>query len=76
MRRGVYKHKYNTDVAMRVVKSFYVAAKDGWKIRVNWINIVNPNNHFVLMDSVGPITENHFIPRDKVKDWEPFDASV
>ena len=76
MRPGVYKHTNNTDVAMRVVKSYFITEKNGWKVKVNWINIVNPANPFVITDSIGPLQETHLITREQAKDWKPFDVKL
>jgi hypothetical protein len=35
----LYKHKNNIDVAVQVVKSFYVKEKGLYKMKVNWWNI-------------------------------------
>lgn len=72
MRLGVYKHVNNTDVAMKVVKSLYIPAKGGWKVRVLWLNIVNPKNIF-LIDLKH---ETHFISRDKASGWENYDVGT
>ena len=35
----IYKHKNNTDVAINIVKSFYVKEKQRYNLKVRWINI-------------------------------------
>lgn len=63
---GLYKHKNCTDVAILVLSSFYVAERQTYKLKVRWMNIVNPNNIF----DVG-IQERLEIPRTKFnKEWE------
>ena len=36
----LYKHINNTDVAIEIIKRFYVREKDVWKFKVMWWNIV------------------------------------
>lgn len=40
----LYKHWNNTDVAMCVLKKYYIRQKHVYKLKVLWFNIVNPNN--------------------------------
>jgi hypothetical protein len=61
----IYKHINNTDVAICIIKSFYVKERDYYKFKVRWMNVVNPNNVF----DTG-VQENLKIPRQKFsKEW-------
>lgn len=63
---GLYKHKNNTDVAMLVIKSFYVQEKNLYKLKVKWMNVVNPSNVFYT-----GVYENVEIPANVFhKNWE------
>lgn len=70
MKPGTYKHKNNTDVAMQVIRSYWIPEKQGWKAKVNWINIVNPANPYLLTK------DNVFVTKDQRKNWESYDAAV
>lgn len=72
MRPQIYKHDNCTDVAMQVVKSYFIPQKDGWKLKVIWLNIVNPKNVFKLHTS--PVKE--FIKREDIKHWGVYDAGI
>lgn len=65
----LYKHKRNTDVAMCIMKAFYVKSpgvKTYYKPKVRWFSIVNPANIF----DTG-IQENLKIDRNKLlTEWE------
>ncbi len=63
---GLYKHKYNTDIALCILKSFYVQQGDYYKLKIEWFNIVNPNNIFTT-----GVKENLKIDRSTfLKDWD------
>jgi hypothetical protein len=68
--KGVYKHVCNTDVAMQVLKSYWIEEKQAWKVKVIWLNITNPKKPFVI--DFNP--ESHYIPKDKVKNWKVYDV--
>jgi len=61
MRPNVYKHRDNTDVAMKVVKSYWIPEKNTWKVKALWLNIINPKNVFLIL-------------KEKVKNWEVCDV--
>lgn len=66
MRRGqIYKHTACTDAAIEVKRIVYIPEKCGYKVKVSWINIVNPKNIYPC-----GLTEEIFIPRSKIKEWE------
>ncbi len=66
MNSGFYRHRNNTDVAMQVVKSYWIPEKDGYKVKVYWWNIVNPSNQFKLFVH----TNYEFVKREDVKNWD------
>ncbi len=72
MRPGVYKHANNTEVAAKVVKSFWIPEKKGWKVKILWLNIVNPKNVYLIDHN----PESHFISRESAKMWKVYDALV
>jgi hypothetical protein len=61
---GLYKHINNTDVAILIVKSFYISKSEYYKLKVKWVNIVNPANYFGLGE------ENLKISREDFKNWK------
>lgn len=75
MELGVYKHKYNTDTAMKVIG--VRRSGKGWRVIAQFVNIVNPNNHY-LMSSNGMTPDKcvHWVSDEQVPNWEPFDAKL
>lgn len=60
------KHIRNTDVAILVLKKYFIPQKDYYKVKVKWMNIVNPNNIFYI-----GVQETLIINRKKfLKEWE------
>lgn len=75
MNLGTYKHKNNTDIAMRVIG--VKRSGDGWRVIANFINIVNPKNYFLISSTgMGPDKCVYWIPDSQVSNWEPFDAKL
>ena len=75
MNLRTYKHKNNTDVAMKVIG--VKRSGDGWRVIVNFINIVNPQNHFfVSSNGMFPDKCVHWVSDAQVPNWEPFNATV
>ena len=72
MRPDTYKHILNTDVAMKVVKSYYIPEKNGWKLRVIWLNVVNPSNVFPL--NIQP--DKVFLNREDLKNWKVCNVGI
>lgn len=66
MRRGqIYKHASCNDAAIEVIRIVHIPEKRGYKVKVSWVNVVNPKNIY----SCG-LTEEIFIPSSKIKEWE------
>lgn len=64
----LYKHIYNTDVAMCVLIKYFIPEHGSYKLKVIWFNIVNPNNVY----STG-VRERLEIPREKFhKEWKVY----
>jgi len=64
----LYKHVNNTDVALEVIKSFYVKEKSLWKLKVRWYNIVHRPTSLGIVEKIQ-------IPRDKWRDeWKLLDT--
>lgn len=63
-----YKHVNNTDVAIEVVRFIYISEKLGYKVKVNWLNIVNRDNIYPC-----DVTEEIFIKKENIKDWIFYD---
>ena len=63
----LYKHPNCIDVAMAVLKSFYVKEKDTYKVKIRWINIVSG----VLKDMGCP--ENLEISRKKFMEFQIYE---
>lgn len=59
------KHPKSNDIAMEVLKKFYVKEKDVWKIRVRWWNI-GPHEPFCMW-----IEEKIQLPTEKFMEWRP-----
>lgn len=65
---STYKHENNTDVAILVLKRpFYIPEKREYKVKVEWINIVNPNNVFKMR-----LTETIRIKEVDMRKWKEF----
>lgn len=47
---------------MRII---HVPEKKGYKVKVSWINVTNPANHYAC-----GIVEEIFIPTVKIREWE------
>lgn len=65
----IYKHINNTDVAAHFLRVIFIAPKNGYKVKVSWLNIVNPKRIFPC-----GITEEIFIPMNKIKEWKLYDV--
>lgn len=62
MRKGsIYKHENCDDVAIQVLRVVPIPEKQGYKVKVSWINIVNPSNKYPC-----GLTEEIFI---LARDW-------
>lgn len=61
---NLYKHENCTDVAILPIKIFYVFEKSGYKVKVRWFNIVNPDNIYDINFS-----ETIFIKANDLKRW-------
>lgn len=64
-RMGLYKHTRNTDVAMLVLNHIYTLETDSHKVKVSWINIVNPLNRYPC-----GVTETAEIKGEDILNWE------
>lgn len=62
----LYKHSNNTDVAILVLRSRKWA--NGTELKVQWWNIVNPNNIFYTGEQ-----EVIVIPEEQLSNWKPYD---
>ena len=62
-----YKHENCSDVAINVLRIVHIPQKAGYKVKVSWINIVNPNNIYAC-----GVTEEIFIKKEDIKNWKPF----
>lgn len=75
MNLGVYKHKYCTDIAMKVIGSRRSAG--GWRVIVYFVNIVNPKKPFLCStDGMSPRKCVEFVTDEQRDNWEPYDAAV
>lgn len=64
----LYKHRNNTDVALEVLKSFYVKEKNLWKLKIRWWNIGKCHAPWCMQ-----LTEQLEIPREDWRDnWEVY----
>lgn len=68
MNLGMFKHKRNTDVAMRVLRS--TRRDGGFSVVVLWYNIVNPKNVF-LLDTKAHV---EFVTDVELPNWRPYDV--
>lgn len=65
----LYKHKHNTDVAIEILKSFYVPEKDLYKFKVRWWRVGSTKYPDFCMN----ITQKIEIPRETWrKDWSKY----
>ena len=62
------KHINNEDVALEVIKSFYVKEKELWKFKVMWYNIGKYHAPWCMN-----IIQNIEIPKEKWKEWETYE---
>ena len=66
------KHKNNTDVAMEIIKSFYVKEKDVYKLHVMWWNIGKCHKPWCM-----GITQKITIPRQVLtEEWDYYEADA
>lgn len=61
----ILKHPNNTDVAMEVLKKFYIPEKDTWKIKVMWWNIGNAHPPWCM-----GITQKLVMTASKLKEFK------
>jgi hypothetical protein len=66
----LHKHRNNTDVAIEILRGFYVAETRVWKLTVRWWNI-GPHKPFCM-----GIEERLDIPAEKMAEWEPYLRSL
>jgi len=65
---GLYKHNNNTDVAVDVLKQFYIKEKDAYSMKVMWWNI-GPHEPYCMH-----ITQRLRIPREVwLRDWASYE---
>ena len=62
------KHKNNTDVAIEILKSFYVREKQVFKLKVQWWNIGSKHEPWCM-----DITQRITVSREDWKDWKPYE---
>jgi hypothetical protein len=61
----LYKHKNCTDTAIMPIKNpLFIPEKRGYKVKVRWFNIVNPENIFDV-----DVLETIFISAEHMNDW-------
>jgi hypothetical protein len=65
---GFYKHVNCTDVAVECKRIIFIPEKKGYKVKVSWVNVVNPKKHYPC-----GITEEIFIPSSLIRDWLPLE---
>lgn len=65
----LFKHKNNTDVAFTIINSVYSADKKKLKLRISWVNIVNPDKHYHM----GIRETIYLCPAVFLKDWDSLD---
>ncbi len=61
------KHVANTDVAIQILKRFYVRETDTWVLKVMWWNIGLCHTPYPLA-----ITQRLKIPAAAMADWRPY----
>lgn len=62
---NLYKHENCTDVAIKIIKRpLFIPEKKGYRVKVSWINVVNPNNTFSI-----DLIETIFIKSEDYKKW-------
>lgn len=64
------KHENNKDVAIELLKSFYVKEKDVYKCKVRWWNI-GPHPAFCMH-----ITQTVIIKRQDMSKWKPYKGRI
>jgi hypothetical protein len=63
------KHKNNTDVAIEILKSFYIREKQEYSLKVLWWNIGQCHEPYCM-----GITQRIRIPKANMPDWQPITA--
>lgn len=65
------KHRNNTDVAIEILKSFYVKEKHLYKLKVRWwrVSKVNPPRSMGFEQKIE-------IPKDKMSEWEIYETTL
>lgn len=67
---SLLKHQDNTDVALRVIKKFYIKEKDAYSLQVEWFRVSTARNK--VLWPMG-ITQRIKIPRLRWQtEWEAF----
>lgn len=59
------KHPASSDIAMEVIKKFYVEEKDVYKLRVKWWNIGRCHAPFCMN-----VTQKLTLPAAKFREWK------
>lgn len=65
---AIYKHSKCTDTAIKVIRSEHIPGKQMYKVRLWWLNVVNPKNVFLIFPY--PVTE--MISEKEFANWQPF----
>ncbi len=63
---GLYKHSNGKDLAFKITACTRV--ENGYEVYGQWVNIVNPRNHFPI-----DVWEHHYISNEKAKNWEKYE---
>lgn len=61
---NIYKHKNNTDVAIRILSLFYIPEKRVYNVKISWINI-GPHQWFDMN-----LHQRINIKADDIPDWQ------
>jgi hypothetical protein len=70
-KNGYYKHVNCTDVAIEVLRITHIPEKNGYKVKVSWMNVASGKFAYPL----GYI-EEIFIPSSLIRDWQPWQKST
>lgn len=67
----LYKHINCTDIAARMLHRFYIRKKDGFKVKVEWVNVVNSDKFYNMN-----CKETIFIKSRDMKNWKEIEDPV
>lgn len=74
MKPGIYKHVNNTEVAMKVTRSY--RCEGGYDVTCYWLSLPKGTDLLCEKGSDRPFQDSCFITDDQLPNWKEYDVTV